>query len=59
MTEYFVDVRFLVKAENISRASQKLEPIEDIVFNDGDIIKEFAVMQVKLRKDDFYDQVIE
>ena len=55
MTEYFVDVRFLVRANNISQAPQKLEPIEDLVLNDGDVIKEFAVMQVKLRKDDFYE----
>ncbi|WP_296894356.1 hypothetical protein [uncultured Methanobrevibacter sp.] len=55
MGEYFVDVRFLVSADNISRAPQKLEPIENLVLNDGDIIKEFAVMQVKLRKDDFHD----
>ena len=55
MTEFFVDVRVLVDAENMGKAYNKVaNELYEHIMNSDEII-EHDYIAIKQRRDDFYD----
>ena len=55
MTEFFVDVRVLVDAEDIGKAYNKVvNELDEYVMN-SDEIRENDYIAIKQRREDFYD----
>lgn len=55
MTEFFVDVRVLVDAEDIGKAYNKVaNELDEYIMNSDEII-EHDYIAIKQRREDFYD----
>lgn len=55
MTEFFVDVRVLVDAEDIGKAYNKVANELDEYIMNSDEIMEHDYIAIKQRREDFYD----
>lgn len=55
MTEFFVDVRVLVDAEDIGKAYYKVANELDEHIMNSDEIREHDYIAIKQRREDFYD----
>ena len=55
MTEFFVDVRVLVDAEDIGKAYNKVANELDEYIMNSDEITEHDYIAIKQRREDFYD----